>query len=79
MFLGRQKAGNKEQRSATLAYKVKQIISLGRGRRKRRCAREEKEEGLLRTVDCVFKSCLLIVFLRIVSEFAVYISVYRLR
>ena len=28
----------------------------GWGRREERGAREEKEEGLLRTVDCVFKS-----------------------
>ena len=28
---------------------------LGPGRRERRCAREEKEKGLLRTVDWVFK------------------------
>ena len=55
-FVGRQKGGEKTQRSATLADKVKTHSIFGRGRRERWGAGEEKEEGLLRTVDCVFKS-----------------------
>ena len=54
--LGRQKIVHKLQASATLADKVKEMTLFGRGRRERRCAREEKEEELLRTVDRVFKS-----------------------
>ena len=34
-------------------------------RRESWCAGEEKEEGLLRYFDCVFKSCLLIAFSRV--------------
>ena len=36
------------------------------GPREGRCAREEEEEGLLRTVDCALKRWLLIAFTRIV-------------
>ena len=45
-FLVRQKVGQKLQSSLTLADKLKKGSSFGRGRRERRCAREEKEEGL---------------------------------
>ena len=40
-----QQVGNESQGSATLADKVKTRTSFGRGRRERRCAGEEKEEG----------------------------------
>ena len=42
--------------SATLAGNWVSSGSFGRGRRERRCVGEEKDEGLLRTVDCVFQS-----------------------
>ena len=49
-FQGRQTVFQKSEISVTLAEKVKQITLFGRIRRERRCAREEKEEGLLRTL-----------------------------
>ena len=42
--------------SGTFADNVVPRDSFARDRRERRCAEEEKEEGLLRIVDCVFKS-----------------------
>ena len=67
-FLARQQVCKKSKMS------VWQIIvwfrgSFGRCRRERRCAGEDKEEGLLRTVDCVFKSWYLFAFSRTVQEF----------
>ena len=55
-FLGRQKVGNESQMLATLAANWIPRAIFGRGRWERRCAGKEKEEGLLRPVDCVFKS-----------------------
>ena len=55
-FWGWRKVGPKSQRSATLADNWIPMGSFCAGRRERRGAGEEKEEGLLRTVDCVFKS-----------------------
>ena len=55
-FLGRRKVGQQPPISVILADKVKIMTSFGRGLRERRGAREEKEEGLLGTVDCVNKS-----------------------
>ena len=53
---GRRKVGNKSQLSAILANNLIPYGLSGRGRRERRSAGEEEEEGLLRTVVCVFKS-----------------------
>ena len=55
-FGSRLTASQKSQMSATLADNLIPMNSFGRGQRERRCAREEKEEGLLRTVDCILKS-----------------------
>ena len=43
-------------KSAMVADKVNKRTSYRRGRRERRGAGEEKEKGLLRAFDCVFKS-----------------------
>ena len=55
-FSCRRKIGQTSQTSATLADNLIRMGSFGAGRRERRGAGEEKEEGLLRTVDWVFKT-----------------------
>ena len=55
-FGGRRKVDQQSKISATLAENLVPSSSSGRGRWERRCAGEMKEEGLLSTVDCVFKS-----------------------
>ena len=70
-FYARQKVAPESQMSKTLADKVKIVAIFHWGRRERWCAGEEKKEGLLRTVDCVFKSWLLITFSIIVQAFPV--------
>ena len=55
-FLVRQKIYNKSPMSAALAANWILRAIFGRGRRERWGAREEKEEGLLRSVDCAFKN-----------------------
>ena len=55
-FLDRRSVSPKSQRSATLADNLIPVGSFGARRRERQCVGEEKEEGLLRTVVCVFKS-----------------------
>jgi hypothetical protein len=45
-FLARHKVGQKHKISAALADELKKRGWFGRGRRERRCAGEEKEEGL---------------------------------
>ena len=67
-FWARQKVGKQSQMSATLAANLIPSGWFWRGRRDRRGAREEKEEGLLRTVDEVFKS---------VQQFSVWGSIRR--
>ena len=54
-FRGRYKVENKSQMSATLAANRIPRAIVRRGRRERQGAGEEKEEGLLGTVDCVFE------------------------
>ena len=64
-LLGGQTVGQQLQTSTTLADSLILLGSFGRGRREKRGARAEKDEGPLRTadcfqefiVDCVFKSC----------------------
>ena len=56
IFFGHKKVGNKSQISVTWITNSILAAIFGRGRRKRRGAREEKQEGSLRTVDCAFKS-----------------------
>ena len=51
------KVGNKSQMSPALAANLIPGAIFRRGRRERRGAGEENEEGVLRTDDCVFKSC----------------------
>ena len=54
--MGRHKVGHTSQMSSILADSLIPMGWLGRGSQERRCAREEKEQGLLRTADRVFKS-----------------------
>ena len=56
ILLARQEVSHKLKMSVALEDNLVLGGSFGRGGRERRCAGEEKEEGLLRTVDCVFKS-----------------------
>ena len=55
-IFGSAKVSNKSQMAAVLADDLILAAIFARGRRERRCAGEEKEEGLLRTADCVFKN-----------------------
>ena len=50
-----QKVDPKTQRSATMADNVETWAIFCLGRRKMQFAGDEEEEGLLRTVECVFK------------------------
>ena len=56
VFWGRQEVCQKSQRSAALVDQAQTNTFLGRGRRERRYAEGEKEEGLLRTIECGFKN-----------------------
>ena len=47
---------SKSKMAFTLADHLVPRDSFGRGRQKRRRVGEEKEEGLLKTVDCFFKN-----------------------
>ena len=56
VLLGRRTVSQQSQKSKMLADSLIPMGSFGAGRRERRGAGEEKEEGLLRTVDCTSNS-----------------------